>query len=231
MQLLFVVSIFVWIIVGYVWLISSWAFDPNALELRYKILFLGILVLFTMLYLPIICILTLVMIKVFMWIREQSKAYKMKVRLQNLGTKIYDSKFNFKEILPSLIYPFFTLVLNAKETKFLKENFGIIVDEENQTKLKETVCSICVDEYKKGDCVVTLPICGHEFHDICIDPWLEQQKSSCPNCRELVRVNMLKHYHGDFELPPEQSQDSQAPAESSNFVVNNANSQVELLIT
>lgn len=143
-----------------------------------------------MLYLPILCILVLICVKIGQWLKEVSKQYSMKVKLANMGIKIYDTKFNFREILPGLSIQFFRLCLNEQETKFLKDNFSIIVDEETSISIQEQVCSICTDEYQKGDCVTTLPICNHQFHDKCVFPWLTQQKSTCPNCRELVRVKM-----------------------------------------
>lgn len=43
-------------------------------------------------------------------------------------------------------------------------------------------CSICLDETTK--CERTL-YCGHQFHDQCIEKWLEDH-NTCPNCRELT---------------------------------------------
>lgn len=42
-------------------------------------------------------------------------------------------------------------------------------------------CSICVDEYRRGERVRVLT-CSHIFHSECIDPWLEHH-SCCPICR------------------------------------------------
>lgn len=46
-QFILSVFTFVWIMFGYAWLIESWYYDSNAIPLRYKILFLGILIMFT----------------------------------------------------------------------------------------------------------------------------------------------------------------------------------------
>ena len=43
------------------------------------------------------------------------------------------------------------------------------------------ICSICYDEYQKGQKVVAL-VCKHTYHEGCINNWLSR-KRSCPNCR------------------------------------------------
>ncbi|KAG8380599.1 hypothetical protein BUALT_Bualt06G0032400 [Buddleja alternifolia] len=43
-------------------------------------------------------------------------------------------------------------------------------------------CSICLTDYHEEDTLRILPLCGHSFHAICIDIWL-QQHSTCPVCR------------------------------------------------
>ncbi|KAK8515731.1 hypothetical protein V6N13_139298 [Hibiscus sabdariffa] len=42
----------------------------------------------------------------------------------------------------------------------------------------ELTCSICLDQVNEGEVVRSLP-CLHQFHTICIDPWLWQQ-GTCP---------------------------------------------------
>lgn len=45
-------------------------------------------------------------------------------------------------------------------------------------------CSICMDDYMKGDCLRVLP-CNHRFHKACVDPWLLKNKA-CPLCKHEV---------------------------------------------
>jgi len=49
-----------------------------------------------------------------------------------------------------------------------------------------TTCSICIDEYEKGEKLILLPQCGHFFHLQCITPWLKDKKSTCPLCQTIV---------------------------------------------
>ncbi|XP_055527408.1 E3 ubiquitin-protein ligase goliath isoform X1 [Wyeomyia smithii] len=49
-------------------------------------------------------------------------------------------------------------------------------------------CAICIEPYKVTDVIRVLP-CKHEFHKICIDPWLLEHRT-CPMCK----MDILKHY-------------------------------------
>ncbi|MCJ1386151.1 hypothetical protein MMC17_009277 [Xylographa soralifera] len=47
-------------------------------------------------------------------------------------------------------------------------------------------CSVCTDEFIKGQNVRVLP-CNHKFHPECIDPWLLNVSGTCPLCRVDLR--------------------------------------------
>uniref|UniRef100_A0A182W877 RING-type domain-containing protein n=1 Tax=Anopheles minimus TaxID=112268 RepID=A0A182W877_9DIPT len=49
-------------------------------------------------------------------------------------------------------------------------------------------CAICIEPYKVTDIIRVLP-CKHEFHKVCIDPWLLEHRT-CPMCK----MDILKHY-------------------------------------
>nr|XP_010916932.1 RING-H2 finger protein ATL67 [Elaeis guineensis] len=46
----------------------------------------------------------------------------------------------------------------------------------------DTVCSICLGEYREGEMLRMMPDCRHYFHLPCIDEWL-RLNASCPVCR------------------------------------------------
>ena len=48
----------------------------------------------------------------------------------------------------------------------------------------EYACTVCLDEYKSGDVVRTLP-CMHQYHKSCIDPWL-LENGDCPMCKQRI---------------------------------------------
>ncbi|CAI7795131.1 unnamed protein product [Closterium sp. NIES-54] len=43
-------------------------------------------------------------------------------------------------------------------------------------------CAVCLGEYEDGECIKTLPSCGHRFHATCIDIWFCAH-TTCPICR------------------------------------------------
>ena len=59
---------------------------------------------------------------------------------------------------------------------------GLYKDVDNPTN---DICSICICDMEGGDTYRKLP-CGHVFHKDCIDPYLVDNSSKCPNCRHDV---------------------------------------------
>lgn len=51
-------------------------------------------------------------------------------------------------------------------------------------------CSVCTDEFIKGQNVRVLP-CNHKFHPECIDPWLLNVSGTCPLWYDSFRVSNL----------------------------------------
>lgn len=44
-------------------------------------------------------------------------------------------------------------------------------------------CSVCQDDFASMQRVKILTVCGHEYHDTCINKWLENEKR-CPVCNK-----------------------------------------------
>jgi len=72
------------------------------------------------------------------------------------------------------------------------------------------VCSICTEDFTKGEDVRVLP-CNHKFHPACVDPWLLNVSGTCPLCR--VNLNpapeQLAASEGETELPPPLAHDGE----------------------
>jgi len=57
-------------------------------------------------------------------------------------------------------------------------------DDDEEEEEGEENCTICMQEFADGDSVRGLP-CNHQFHQLCIDQWLNSNKT-CPVCKEAV---------------------------------------------
>jgi hypothetical protein len=53
-------------------------------------------------------------------------------------------------------------------------------------------CAVCLDEFDEGSEILTLPVCGHEFHADCITPWLTERQAKCPLCKNDVLEHVLQ---------------------------------------
>ncbi|CAN6556664.1 unnamed protein product [Malus baccata var. baccata] len=69
----------------------------------------------------------------------------------------------------------------TKQDGSMKEQDSKRMDGSMKDLENELTCSICLEQVNRGDLVRSLP-CLHQFHAICIDPWLRQQ-GTCPVCK------------------------------------------------
>ena len=125
------------------------------------------------------------------------KRIQMKKKLQGLYDKIYDAKFNFHKLLPTLTMDFFKLPLQPQELNILEKRFS---EKLCKDKSDEDLCPICFANFVKDETATKIPVCGHDFHFDCLKEWI-QKNHNCPVCRGFVRTYMIQHYHGEFEMP------------------------------
>jgi hypothetical protein len=59
------------------------------------------------------------------------------------------------------------------------ESYPIKVIEEDDCCLHES-CPVCMSPYEAGEIMKTIPICGHSFHEDCINHWLLERSTTCP---------------------------------------------------
>jgi hypothetical protein len=193
--------IMAWLIPGYTWLITSWYYAEMTVPLRLKVEFLTLLVGFTCLFLPVLVISIYTLFRVILYLNGIRRKATMRLRLQDLHSKIYDSKFDFKEIENELSIEFYEFPLKRPEIELIQSEFSVVLSEDRQ---KSDGCSICYSEFKQGDTLTTVPMCGHDFHFECIELWLRSQ-TTCPCCRGVIRKNLVEHYHGCVKIRHEKS--------------------------
>lgn len=58
----------------------------------------------------------------------------------------------------------------------------LVFSKKNRITDGDTLCAICLCEYKESEMLRMLPDCKHYFHVTCVDAWLKLN-SSCPVCR------------------------------------------------
>ncbi|CAN4088397.1 unnamed protein product [Withania somnifera] len=62
---------------------------------------------------------------------------------------------------------------------------------EGEIRTRNSDCSICIAEIKKGEMCVILHPCCHGFHVNCVRPWFEDN-DTCPLCRTTVNTNLSR---------------------------------------
>lgn len=74
--------------------------------------------------------------------------------------------------------------INRCPSRSLKPNDELLKPKrsrESSSGESTQTCSICLETYREGETVRTIP-CFHTFHATCIDPWLSE-KAECPICK------------------------------------------------
>jgi len=85
------------------------------------------------------------------------------------------------------------VLLSEEQVLKLPEiQFDAIIDEECppnkalvQNMCTSIMCSVCIDDFEKGEILRVLP-CGHIYHTDCIIPWLTTRAPNCPMCKASI---------------------------------------------
>ncbi|KAG6546912.1 hypothetical protein Mapa_011528 [Marchantia paleacea] len=70
------------------------------------------------------------------------------------------------------------------------ESYPLITYQE-ELKLNETQCPICLSEYNISDKLRVIPPCTHTFHMGCVDKWLRDH-ANCPVCRVVLQRSSVQ---------------------------------------
>lgn len=89
---------------------------------------------------------------------------------------IFDGKIQFK----------INLYVNNKKVKTINpNNYPIYINTnegQNNDENPTDPCPICLDNLTTK----TVTSCNHEFHEACLDLWMNEENEFCPICRERI---------------------------------------------
>ena len=91
-----------------------------------------------------------------------------------------------------------------KLTEIKVGNFALFSSRSTVT-VAVSECSICLQPLggTAGGLAAALPLCGHQFHRVCILRWAMHgaDRADCPNCRKAFHRTDLGQRRPDVELP------------------------------
>eukprot|EP00927_Polykrikos_kofoidii_P066152 TRINITY_DN617_c1_g1_i1.p1 TRINITY_DN617_c1_g1~~TRINITY_DN617_c1_g1_i1.p1 ORF type:complete len:255 (+),score=27.90 TRINITY_DN617_c1_g1_i1:102-866(+) len=87
----------------------------------------------------------------------------------------YLMQSDFKRGIPREVLEKYTKCLVFTESAAVREKVGG----------EDMECSICIGSYVEGEEIRKL-MCGHHFHQECVDLWLMRHQNRCPLCLEIV---------------------------------------------
>ena len=178
-------GLFFCLILFYILIITKW----SQIETWYKVFWfivmapINLVVLLQMIY-GIIFIVIIIVEN----IKRKRRDSQNKIR-KNIYSHIYNKRFAINKVKDLLTYEFFGEKLEQSELNLLKNEFSTVTND------KES-CPICFEPFYKT-LVTSVPKCNHKYHYECQKQWAAN-KSICPVDRNYLRLNMVQHYHSDF---------------------------------
>jgi|SRR3989344_4043054 len=88
-----------------------------------------------------------------------------------------------------------TILQRSMSDSTLRRDENIVLDyplKSAEQKDAETSCSVCQAEIRQGERIPTL-ICGHIFHDSCLQEW-GKHRQTCPVCRVEIPFTNLSDF-------------------------------------
>lgn len=82
-------------------------------------------------------------------------------------------------------------MLQAEEIDIIRSSARTYMQIRHEFPAVSVECSVCLMNFEPDNICIVLPGCEHCFHQTCIEEWLSN-KSSCPNCRNNIRLGMLR---------------------------------------
>jgi len=81
--------------------------------------------------------------------------------------------------------------LESKPIKSDLKRLQAMIKNEHSSHIlsNQSDCSICFEEFQKGESLIYLPGCLHVYHQVCIFQWISE-KASCPYCRSDILMSL-----------------------------------------
>lgn len=93
------------------------------------------------------------------------------------------------------------LYKNNKKVKTINpNNYPIdihVYTASNNEENPEDPCPMCLEDLNTK----TVIECGHEFHEECLELWMNEDKDTCPICRERIPLYSINIPLSEFNFP------------------------------
>ncbi|XP_052075585.1 E3 ubiquitin-protein ligase ZNRF3-like isoform X1 [Mytilus californianus] len=116
-----------------------------------------------------------------------------------------EQQLSMSELAKQAIAKLETRKYQCKKEKSLTRLTSPTSDVYSQTSSNGDSCAICLEEYREGQVLRVLP-CSHEFHSICVDPWLVNHRT-CPFCMYNIIEQPESHQSSSTQQTESRSSD------------------------
>ena len=142
-----------------------------------------------------LCIVVLGVMACGYWVvdtRDRLRVDTERKELEQLFEVIYEPTYKVEHLVEKYKVALLTSPLSDRETAVLKDRFIAKYDKDQSNIPEENHenCVICFTNFNMKEDVIYYPLCGHQYHWICFERWLNEHLN-CPMCKQPIRLCMI----------------------------------------